>query len=125
MIQILGCYNSTSCLIIHMICTSRSRARAGVMIHRSFGFAYILACRFVGSKSQGIWVVSLYTGMVVGCSGTFGYDGIPRLRGRLQVVTALPVPCNPPCLGIRVGVHKVSMACWQTSARGSPHPSHT
>jgi hypothetical protein len=31
---------------------------------------------------------------------TFGYDGIPRLRGRWQVVTALSVPYNPPRLGI-------------------------
>ena len=48
-VMILTC--STSCLIIHMICMSRSRARVGVMIRRSFGFAHILACRSVGSES--------------------------------------------------------------------------
>ena len=42
---------STSCLIIHMVCMSRSRARVGVMVHRSFGFAHILACRSIGSES--------------------------------------------------------------------------
>ena len=50
-VMILTC--STSCLIIHMICMSRSRARVGVMVCRSFGFAHIRACRSVGSESQG------------------------------------------------------------------------
>ena len=93
-VMILTC--STLCLIIHMICMSRSRARVEVTVHRSIGFAHILACRFIGSESQGIWVVSLYTSMVLGYSGTFGYDGAPRLRGRQHVVIALSVLCNPP-----------------------------
>ena len=50
-VMILTC--STSCLIIHMICMSRSRARVGVMVHCSFGFAHILACRSVRSESWG------------------------------------------------------------------------
>ena len=50
-VMILTCL--TICLIIHMICMSRSRARVGVMARRSFGFAHILAYRFVGSESQG------------------------------------------------------------------------
>ena len=50
-VMILTC--STSCLIIHMICMSRSRARVGVTVHRSFAFAHILACQSVGSESQG------------------------------------------------------------------------
>ena len=50
-VMILTC--STSCLIIHMICMSRSRARVGVMVCHSFGFAHILACRSIGSESQG------------------------------------------------------------------------
>jgi hypothetical protein len=60
-----------------------------------------------------VWVVSLYTGMVLRYTGTFGYDGTLRLRGRRQVVTALSVLCNPPCSSIRVGARKVSMA-WKT-----------
>ena len=44
---------STSCLIIHMVCMSRSRARVEVIIRRSFGFAHILACRSIGSESRG------------------------------------------------------------------------
>ena len=40
-------------LIIHMICMSRSRARVEVTVHRSFGFAHILACRSIGSESWG------------------------------------------------------------------------
>ena len=32
---------------------SRSRARVEVTVHSSFGFSYILACRSVGSESQG------------------------------------------------------------------------
>ena len=50
-VMILTC--STSCLIIHMVCMSRSRARVEVMVHRSFGFAHILACRSIGSESGG------------------------------------------------------------------------
>ena len=50
-VMILTC--STSCLIIHMICMSRSRARVQVMVCRSFGFAHILACRSVGLESWG------------------------------------------------------------------------
>ena len=45
--------HSTSCLIIHMICKSRSRDRVGVTVHRSFGFAHILACRSIGLESRG------------------------------------------------------------------------
>ena len=43
----------TSCLIIHMICMSRSRTRVEVAVHRSFGFAYILACQSIGLESRG------------------------------------------------------------------------
>ena len=48
-VMILTC--STSSLIIHMICMSRSRARVGVMVHHSFGFAYIPACQSIGLES--------------------------------------------------------------------------
>ena len=41
-VMILTC--STLCLTIHMTCMSRSRARDEVVVHRSFGFAHILAC---------------------------------------------------------------------------------
>jgi hypothetical protein len=64
--MILTCI--TLCLIIHMICMSRSRARVEMAVRCSFRFAYILACRSVGSKSRGIWVVPLYT---VWCSSTW------------------------------------------------------
>ena len=50
-VMILTC--STSCLIIHMICISRSRARDGVMVRRCFGFANMLACQSVGLESRG------------------------------------------------------------------------
>ena len=49
-VMILTC--STSCLIIHMICMSRSRARVGVTVRRSFRFAHILACRSIGLESR-------------------------------------------------------------------------
>ena len=48
-VMILTC--STLCLIIHMTCMGRSRARVEVIVRRSFGFAHILACRSVGSES--------------------------------------------------------------------------
>ena len=50
-VMILTC--STLCLIIHMMCMSRSRARVDVTVRRSFGFAHILTCRSVGSMSRG------------------------------------------------------------------------
>ena len=39
-VMMLTC--STSCLIIHMICMSRSRARVGVTVRHSFGFPIFL-----------------------------------------------------------------------------------
>ena len=48
-VMILSC--STLCLTIHIIYISRSRARSEVAVHRSFGFAHILACRSIGSES--------------------------------------------------------------------------
>jgi hypothetical protein len=49
--MILTC--RTLCLIIHMICMSRSRARVEVAVHRSFEFVHILACQSVGSEFRG------------------------------------------------------------------------
>jgi hypothetical protein len=48
-ILILTC--STSCFNIHMTCMSRSRARVRVVVRRSFGVAYILACQFIELES--------------------------------------------------------------------------
>jgi hypothetical protein len=50
-VMILTC--STSCLIIHMVCMSRSRVRVEVVVGRSFRFVYVFACRSVGSESRG------------------------------------------------------------------------
>jgi hypothetical protein len=50
-VMILTCL--TLCLIIHMTCMSRSRARDEVVVRRSIGFAHILAYRSVGSESRG------------------------------------------------------------------------
>jgi hypothetical protein len=50
-VMILTC--STLCLIIHMTCMGRSRARVDVTVCHFFGFAHILAFRFVGSESRG------------------------------------------------------------------------
>ena len=46
-------------------------------------------------------------GVVLGFTGTFEYDGAPRLRGRRQVVIAIFVPCNLPRSVICIGVHKL------------------
>ena len=48
-VMILTC--STLSLIIHMTCMSRSRARVGVAVHRSFGSTHILACQSVELES--------------------------------------------------------------------------
>ena len=50
-VMILTC--SALCLIIHMVCMSRSRARVVEKVRRSFRFAHILACRSIGLESQG------------------------------------------------------------------------
>ena len=50
-VMILTC--ATLCLTIHTTCMSRSSARSEVAVRRSFRFAHILACRSVGSESQG------------------------------------------------------------------------
>jgi len=50
-VVILTCSNL--CLIIHMMCMSRSRARVEVTIRRSFEVAYILACQSVVLESRG------------------------------------------------------------------------
>jgi hypothetical protein len=50
-VMIITC--STLCFNIHMTCTSRSRTRVEVAVHRSFGFAHILACQSIGLESQG------------------------------------------------------------------------
>ena len=70
-VMILTC--STSCLTIHMVCMSRSRARVEVTVRRSFGFAHILASRSVGSESQG------YMGsfLIHGCGA--------RVHGNLRI----------------------------------------
>ena len=83
-----------------MTCMIRSRAKLRWRFIIPLGLTMSYACRSVGLESRGMWVVSLYTGVVPGCMGTFGYDGTPHLMGRWQVVTALFVACNPPCLGI-------------------------
>ena len=50
-VMILTC--STLSLIIHITYMSRSRARVGVVVCRSFGFAHILACQSMGLESPG------------------------------------------------------------------------
>ena len=50
-VMILAC--STLSLTIHMTCMSKSRARVGVTVRCTFGFAHILTCRSIGSESRG------------------------------------------------------------------------
>jgi hypothetical protein len=53
-----------------------------VAVHCPLGLPISFTCRFIGSRIQGVQVVSLYIGVVLGYTRTCGYDGIPRLRGR-------------------------------------------
>jgi hypothetical protein len=115
----------TLILVIHTTYMIKIRTKLRWRFVVPSGLPMSYACRSVGSESRGIWVVSLYTGVVLGYTGTFGCDGAPWLRGRRQVMTTLSIPCNLSCLDIRIGVHKVSHACWQTSAQRSPRPSYT
>ena len=77
---------------------SRAKLRWWFIVPSGVPMSY--AYRSVGSEFGGMWVVSLYTVAVPGCTEDFGYDDTLRLRGRRQVVIALSVPCNPSCLGI-------------------------
>jgi hypothetical protein len=97
-VMILTC--STSCFNIHMICMSRSRVRLGWRFVVPLGLPISFTCRSVGSRTQEYRSFPLYMGVVLGYMGTCGYDSIPQLRGRRQVVTAMFVPCNPPRSGI-------------------------
>ena len=97
-VMILTC--STLCLIIHMVCMSRSRVKLRWWFIVPSVLPISFTYRSIGSGTRGIWVVSLYMGVVLGCIGSFRYDGAPWLRCRWQVVIALSVPCIPPCSGI-------------------------
>ena len=45
-----------------------------------------------GGRPGGARVVTLYTGVVLGYAGSYGFDGAPRSNwGRRQVVTALSI----------------------------------
>ena len=48
-VMILTCPSLS--LIIHINYMNRSRTRVEVVVHRSFGFAYILACQSIGLES--------------------------------------------------------------------------
>ena len=74
-VMILTC--STSCLIIDMICMSRSMVKLRWQFIIPSGLPISFTCQSIGSRTRGIWVVSLYMGVVLGCTGTFGYDGDP------------------------------------------------
>ena len=78
-VMILTC--ATLCLVIHTICMSRGRPMLRWRFFVPLGLPISYACQSVGLESRGMWVVSLYTGVVYGCTRTFGYDGTPRLRG--------------------------------------------
>ena len=73
--MILTC--ATLCLIIHVTCMIRSRAKLRWLFIVPSGLRMSYACRSIGLESREIWVVSLYTGVVPGCMGTFGYDSTP------------------------------------------------
>jgi len=118
-VMILTC--STLCLIIHMVCMSRSRVKLRWWFIVPSVLPISFTYRSIGSGTRGIWVVSLYMGVVLGCMETFGFDGAPRLRGRRQMVIALYLVI--PLVRVLCRSFKVSRACWQTSAQRSPCPS--
>ena len=70
-VMILTC--PTLCLIIHMNCMSKSRTRVEMVVHRSFGVAYILACQSIGLESQG----DIGSFLVHGCGA--------RVHGNLRI----------------------------------------
>jgi hypothetical protein len=79
-VMILTCL--TLSLIIHMTCMNRNRARLGWRFVVPSGLPISFTFRSIGSGTHEVYVVFLYTGVVLGYTGTCGYDGIPRLRGR-------------------------------------------
>ena len=114
---------ATLCLTIHTTCMSRGRAMLRWRFIIPSGLPMSYACWSIGSESQGMWVVSLYTGVVPGYTGTFRYDGTPRLR--VGDRWRQPYPSFViPHVWVLCKSLKVSRACWQTSAQRSPPPSH-
>ena len=97
-VMILTCL--TSCLTIHMTYMSRSRVRLRWRFIVPSGVPMSYACRSVGSEPRGdvgsFCVIE--RGARVHGSRCIHFLHA-RLRGRRQVVTALSVPCNPPCSG--------------------------
>jgi hypothetical protein len=65
-VMILTC--STSCFNIHMTCMIRSITKVEVLVHRSFGFAIILACQSIGLESLGDMGSFLVHRHVLGCT---------------------------------------------------------
>jgi hypothetical protein len=68
----------TVSLIIHTtyMIRIRTKLKRSFVVPSDLPMSY--ACRSVRSESlEGIWVVSLYTGIVLRYTGTFRYDGAP------------------------------------------------
>jgi hypothetical protein len=88
----------TLCSISHTTYMGRIRAKLRWRFVVSLGLSVSYAWRSVGSESRGIRVVSLYTGVVLGYTGTFGCDSAPWLRDRRQEVRACSSPVIPHVL---------------------------
>ena len=71
----------TLCLNIHITCMIRSRAKLRWRLVVPLGLPMSYACRSIGSESQGMWVVSLYMGVVLGHIGTGEYISYSTVEG--------------------------------------------
>ena len=71
----------TLCLIIHIVYMSRMNAKLRWRFIVPSGVPMSYACRSVGSKSWGMWVVSVYTSMVLGYGGTGEYISYSTVEG--------------------------------------------
>ena len=86
----------------------------------------ILTVHLKGGGTGGAEVVTSYAGMVLGYTGSLGYDGAPRFDwGRPQGVTTLSVHreatsrlAYSPTFRYRVGVHAKMKRDWTFSSAG-------
>jgi hypothetical protein len=86
--------HSTLCLTTHITYIIRIRAKLRWWFIVLLGVPKFFTCRSVGSGTREIWVVSVYTSVVLGNRETCCL--FPWLRGKRHVVIVMSVPCNPP-----------------------------
>ena len=79
----------------------QNQSQVEVVVHHAFGCAQVLYLSIRRVKDLGEFGQFLCTqAWCLGMEKQVNPFPTPWLRGRRQVVIALSIPCNPPCLGM-------------------------